>query len=430
MTECDASVQLQSPRVYIRAPSGDTGAMKYALIWIAALICGPMFCAPILAQDLSGLASLDAAHSDISASGDGIDITLALSQPVPWRVRLLDAPPRLILDFREVDWANLPSLPVDAEAIAGLRAGVFRPAWSRLVIALNGPMAVTRSQMSTQDGAAKITLRLDPAAAADFAKLAKIPEPPEWQLPKSADIAPMPPKSGGPLVVVLDPGHGGLDPGAQAGGRDEADLVLSFARELKEALMRSGNFSVTLTREADVFIPLESRISIARAAGADVFLSLHADAVAAGDAVGATVYTLAKTASDKAGQTLAERHDRDDLLAGVDLSAQDDLVARVLMDMARTSTAPRTARLSASLATEISAAGIKMHRHPQQTAGFSVLKSPDIPSVLIELGFLSSARDLANLSDPAWRATMAGALRDGLESWAKGDAVLAARALH
>jgi N-acetylmuramoyl-L-alanine amidase len=122
---------------------------------------------------------------------------------------------------------------------------------------------------------------------------------------------------------------------------------------------------------------------------------------------------------------LAERHDRDDLLSGIDLTEQDDLVATVLMDMARTETQPRVDRLALALRQSISGAGLKMHRHPIQQAGFSVLKSPDVPSLLIELGFLSSASDLERLIDPEWRASMAAAIRDALRVWAAEDAALA-----
>jgi N-acetylmuramoyl-L-alanine amidase len=227
----------------------------------------------------------------------------------------------------------------------------------------------------------------------------------------------------GPVVVVLDPGHGGIDPGAERGGLTEADLMLTFARELKETLLRAGGFTVVLTRNEDVFVPLETRISIAHAAGATVFLSLHADALAEGEAAGATIYTLAADASDAAAATLAERHDRDDLLSGVDLTGQDDLVAEVLMDMARTETLPRTQLLADTLRLAMDAAGLKMHRIPLQQAGFSVLKSPEIPSVLIELGFLSSTGDLARLRDRDWRARMAQALAAGLQAWSVEDAV-------
>jgi N-acetylmuramoyl-L-alanine amidase len=160
---------------------------------------------------------------------------------------------------------------------------------------------------------------------------------------------------------------------------------------------------------------------MARDAGATVFLSLHADALAEGEAQGATVYTLSDDATDEAAQALAERHNRDDLLSGLDLSAQDDMVVTVLMDMARTETEPRVKRLAADLVDAIKAGGLRMHRHPHQEGGFSVLKSPDIPSALIEVGFLSSARDLKRLQDPEWRAKMAAAIVAGLADWAAED---------
>uniref|UniRef100_UPI0039B8BAF2 N-acetylmuramoyl-L-alanine amidase family protein n=1 Tax=Albidovulum sp. TaxID=1872424 RepID=UPI0039B8BAF2 len=224
-----------------------------------------------------------------------------------------------------------------------------------------------------------------------------------------------------PLVVVLDPGHGGIDPGAEAGPVHEAGVMLGFARELAEVLRRAG-MTVVMTREEDVFVPLETRVSVARATGADVFLSLHADALAEGEATGATVYLLADEASDAASARLAERHDRADLLAGIDLAGQDDLVAAVMMDMARTETRPRSERLAAALAAAIKGKGGRMHRHPVQQAAFSVLKSPDIPSVLLEVGFLSSEADRKRLSDPAWRARMQEAILAALAAWARADA--------
>ena len=393
--------------------------MRYLFLVLASMFWASL--AP--AQDLSALAKLDAAQSTIAEDGNGLALSFVISQPVPWRVRLLDSPPRLVLDMREVDWSGVEAIPRNAAEITDLRAGGFRPGWSRLVLTLSAPMLIGSAEMQT-NGIARLMLRLDPADQASFASAAQAPEPPEWALPRASDLPKPAVKKGGPLIVVIDPGHGGIDPGAEREGQTEANLVLSFARELKEALLRDGGFQVVMTRESDVFVPLESRISIARAAGAQVFLSLHADAIAEGEAVGATIYTLAGDASDEASATLAERHDRDDLLAGVDLSQADDLVATVLMDMARTETTPRTLRLAQSLVIAIQGAKLKMHRHPQQQASFSVLKSPDIPSVLVELGFLSSARDLARLSDPDWRAKMAAALRDGLLAWAKEDAAL------
>lgn len=411
--------------IYNPQPCGDTALMlRFARLIL--MLCAALVASPVAAQDsaLSALARLDAGGSEIAAAGDGLAVTLAISQPVPWRVRVLDGPPRLIMDFREVDWSNLADMPVDAEAILALRAGVFRPAWSRLVVELTGPMVVSRSEMATDGQGAQVRVTLRAATQDEFAAAAALPEPPEWALPRAADLAPprIPfSQRQGPLKVVLDPGHGGIDPGAEQGDLSEADLMLTFARSLKELLIRTGEAEVVMTREDDSFVPLEERISIARAAEGDVFISLHADALAEGAAKGATIYTLAEEATDKAAQTLAERHDRDDLLAGVDLTAQDDLVARVLIDMARLETTPRTDRLAQELESAIKGAGIKMHRNARQSAGFSVLKSPDIPSVLLELGFLSSDSDRANLTDPAWRSRMAEAIKTGILAWAAGE---------
>lgn len=383
------------------------------------------------AQDLSALARLDAEASGIREGRGGVSVDLALSQPVPWRARLLDNPPRLVMDFREVDWTGLEYLPIEAEdSILSMRAGVFRPGWSRMVLELSGPFVIASAQMATGDGAARLSIELAAASQDRFAKEAVRPESPEWRLPQAVEIAAPPKRGDGPLIVVLDPGHGGIDPGAERDGHTEANLMLTFARELRENLIADGRFVVVMTREEDVFVPLETRISIARAAGAHVFVSLHADALAEGEAEGATVYHLDDTATDAAALALAERHDRDDLLAGLDLSGQDDRIAGVLIDMARAETAPRIARLSAAFAQSFRMAGLKTHPKPEQGAGFSVLKSPDIPSVLIELGFMSSPRDLERITDPVWRGQMVEAIKSGLLDWAKADAALLAKPIE
>ncbi len=403
----------------MRASGGDIWTTLKAVALIGSLMVG-VAVSGARAQDLTGLARVDGAASAIADAGEGVAAEFVLSQPVPWRVRVLDDPPRLILDMREADWGQIADLSETSRHVTALRAGPFRPGWSRLVMQLDAPMLVETAGMVTE-GQVRLSLRLRPATQAEFALRAALPEPADWALPNPAELPVLPQRGTGPLVVVLDPGHGGLDPGAEKGGLKEADLMLTFAREVKDLLLRDGGFEVVLTRETDSFVPLEERSTIARAVGAGVFISLHADALAEGEAVGSTIYTLAKEASDEAARALAERHDRDDLLAGIDLTAQDDLVATVLMDMARTETTPRTGRLAVALEVSIKAAGITMHRHPRQEAGFSVLKSPDIPSVLLELGFLSSESDRKRLSDPVWRAKMALALRDGLVAWAAQD---------
>ncbi len=379
------------------------------------------------AAEVTALAHFDPSASRVADEGAGVAVDLAISTAVPYRAFLLNDPPRLVLDFSEVDFGASRPAALDASArVTGLAWGPVREGWSRLVAELDGPYRIDSAEERVAPGGeGEVRLRLLPEAPAAFAAAtaAGVPEAARWALPEPAAVdAPKRRQTGAaPLVVVLDPGHGGIDPGAEAGPVDEAGVMLGFARELAEVLRRAG-MTVVMTREEDVFVPLETRISVARAAGADVFLSLHADALAEGEATGATVYLLAGEASDAASARLAERHDRADLLAGIDLTGQDDLVAAVMMDMARTETRPRSERLAGALAAAIKGSGGRMHRHPIQQAAFSVLKSPDIPSVLLEVGFLSSQADRKRLADPAWRARMQEAILAALRAWAEADA--------
>lgn len=379
------------------------------------------------AQEFSGLARVDMAASRVSDSRGGLTVELGLSQGVPYRVFTLDQPPRLVLDFREVDWRGVQGNLLDlAEAAEGVRVGGFRPGWSRMVVDLAGPYSLSSSAMELDgdSGAARLEVTLALTSPAAFAAASGAPVEPGWDArgrPLKAESR-SPERGQAPLVVVIDPGHGGIDPGAEEGETAEKDLMLTFARELKEVLLRSGEFQVILTRERDEFVSLERRVAIAHRAGADLFLSLHADALSEGGAHGATVYTLSESASDAASAALAERHNRADLLAGVDLTGADDEVAGVLFDLARLETQPRARQLAKAISLGIAELDLPLNSRPLRTAGFSVLKSPDIPSVLLELGFLSSARDRDNLGDAEWRARMAEALRDALEAWRIADA--------
>lgn len=399
-----------------------------ALLALAAVFWA--LAVPVRAE-LAALARLDAGASSVADAGAaGIEIVLPISQPVPYRLRLMDDPPRLVADFSKVDFGAAGPRTVDRSArVVTLSWGPVSSGWSRLVAELDGPYRIESAEQETAPGpGAVIRIRLEPASADEFAALAAKPET-ETEA-EAAPVLPPPARVGAPrqrqtgerpLVVVLDPGHGGIDPGAEADGMTEAEVILGFSRELAEVLRRAG-MTVVLTREEDVFVPLETRISIARAASADVFLSLHADALEEGEAVGATVYLLDESASDEASSRLAERHDRADLLSGVDLSGHDDEVAQVLMDLARTETAPRSARLAQALADGIGAAGLTLHRRPIQQAEFSVLKAADIPSVLLEVGFLSSEADRKRIADPLWRARMQGAILVALRAWSVADA--------
>lgn len=373
------------------------------------------------AQELGALARPSGPLA-IEAGWRSLSVSLPISQPVPWRTRLLADPPRAVIDFRTIDWSGFdPAATALEGAAAAIRVGEAGGGWSRLVIELSRPMGFEQAGMVTDPatGAASLSLRLVPVSDEDFAAQAAA---------LTATSAPggdpltseglRPPLGQRPTVVVLDPGHGGLDPGAVHEGISEAQLMLTFARELTDSLRRSGNWEVVLTREDDSFVSLESRITVAHEAAADLFVSLHADALEDGEAQGATVYTLSAEATDAAAAALAERHDRDDLLGGgVDLTGADDTVANVLMELARAETGPATASLARALVGAIQGEGLRMHRHPWQEAAFSVLKSPSVPSVLLEIGFLSSPRDRERLRDPEWRARMVRAIGAGLDAW-------------
>lgn len=383
-------------------------------------------------QTLTGLARLSDAGVTIKDRWRGSAVDISMTRTVPWRVFTLDDPQRVVVDFSELDWAglDLPGLLKASDRFTDIRAGLFRPGWTRLVLTLASPMVVEKAWMTSgaaDDGTAVMHLELAQASTEDFTATTGVPDSAVF-----AQTAPRPmpsPKTRqtgfGDLVVVLDPGHGGIDPGAEREGVVEADLMLTFALSLKETLLRAGGFKVVLTRESDVFVPLEERVTIARRAGADVFLSLHADALAQGRATGATVYTLSEEATDAASQSLAERHDREDILAGVDLTRQSDEVALVLMDLARTETTPRSETLADALVEGIYSATGSTYKSPRMQAGFSVLKAPDIPSALIELGFLSSPRDRKLLQDENWRKQAAEGIRDALQYWSLQDAAKA-----
>ncbi|WGH78205.1 N-acetylmuramoyl-L-alanine amidase family protein [Jannaschia ovalis] len=369
---------------------------------------------PAQAQDFTARAQVTAA--EIEAGRRGAALEIALSQPVPWRVFLKDAPWRLILDTSEIDWSGLP-------ATEGVATGRVAPGWSRLVLSLDGPARIDRAWMETGEIGAIIHVRAEAGEGAPGPLIER-----GWdRVPQAVETPARPRQTGDrPLVVALDPGHGGIDPGAERGGTTEAVLMLRFARELAEVLRREGHV-VVLTRESDEFVGLRGRSAVARAAGADLMISLHADALDGGGADGASVYTLDAETGEGIAAELAARQGRGDLLLGVELEDRGDEIAQVLIDLARAETAPRADALADALVAGIGAAGLNLHTRPRLGAEFTVLKAPDIPSVLLELGFMSDEGDLQNLLSPDWRARMATAIARGIEAWAVADAAEALR---
>lgn len=366
-------------------------------------------------------ARLDLGASALTVSGrnwfgpDPLELRLTLDRPVPYRTFLVGEPARLVVDLQGVDLTGqTPDQLFGHDLAPAIRWGSHQDGWSRIVVELPGFYRIEGAGQATGAPQPAIRLTLNPVREAEFA-----PRPSATaalrDLPDPADLPPPAPRAEG-LTVMLDPGHGGFDPGAQAGGETEANLVLTFALELRAALQARG-VTVAMTREKDVFVGLETRMTAAREAGADLLLSLHADALPQGQAAGATVYVWNPTANDRAAAQLALRHQRHDLVGQVDLSGEDDALAAVMMDFARTDTQPRSDAFARLLTSRMALRGIGLHGRPVQGAAFAVLKSPDIPSALLELGFISDPQDLANLTDPLWRARMVEAVAEAITGW-------------
>jgi N-acetylmuramoyl-L-alanine amidase len=236
---------------------------------------------------------------------------------------------------------------------------------------------------------------------------------------RQADITAPPSDDPRPLIVI-DPGHGGIDSGTKSydGKVDEKDVVLTFGLLLRDKLEKTGKYRVAMTRSDDTFIPLNERVRFARAHKAALFISIHADSVPRreGTASGASVYTLSDNASDAEAASLAEAENRSDVIAGVDLSAEPDDVANILIDLAQRETKVFSVRFAKTLVGELKPA-TRLHVHPLKSAGFIVLKSPDVPSVLVELGYMSTRDDLAHLTSPDWRQRTANSVVAAVDAY-------------
>jgi N-acetylmuramoyl-L-alanine amidase len=228
----------------------------------------------------------------------------------------------------------------------------------------------------------------------------------------SGAILPLPPikPEDGKPVIIIDAGHGGIDPGAiGASGTLEKEITLAYARAVAQALAATGRYHVVLTRKKDNFIRLRQRIAIARGAGADLFLSLHADKDGTSALRGASVYTLSEQASDAEAEALATKENKADIIAGVDLSNENQVVTDILIDLAQRETQNLSARFAGMLVLELKQETTLLH-NTHRFAGFAVLKAPDVPAALVELGYLSSRQDESLLASSQHRAKMAAAI--------------------
>jgi N-acetylmuramoyl-L-alanine amidase len=334
----------------------------------------------------------------IGRAGTAARLTLAIEGEQRWRVTAAAEPDRLVLHLPGATWRG----PAALRGAGPIRAARFVAADDLLVIDLAGPALAAPGP--ARDG--HLVLDIAPVPPARFAAAARA----------GRDVAQgqLRPARALPLVV-LDPGHGGRDPGAiGTEGTEEKRIVLATAIDLKQRLEAARTCRVLLTRTRDVFVPLAERVEIARRRDADLFVSLHADS--APGARGASVYTLSETASDAMSDALARRENRADLAGGLRLPSVSPEVQRILISLMRQETRVGSARL-ARLAVRELGEDVPLLPNTHREAGFVVLKAPEIPSALVELGFLSDPRDEAALRRPDHRARLAGALARAIGGW-------------
>jgi N-acetylmuramoyl-L-alanine amidase len=218
-------------------------------------------------------------------------------------------------------------------------------------------------------------------------------------------------------IIVIDPGHGGVDPGAiGASGTYEKHVVLAAAMTFKKIIEEGSRYKVVFTRHKDRFLPLRKRISRSKLSGADLFISIHADSIANKSIRGATIYTLSEIASDKEAAQLAVQENKSDIIAGVNLSDESKEVTDILIDLAQRETMNQSAYFAGLLVPELTKV-LKTHRRPHKFAGFAVLKAPDVPSILLEMGYLSNVNDERLLKTPVFQRKLGKALRRGLDKY-------------
>jgi N-acetylmuramoyl-L-alanine amidase len=406
--------------------------LGHVLLCAAALACAaPAAAEPIEPQQALAQQNVPVA-SDARLAGDAklTRFVLDLDQPIQFRAFVLDEPYRVVVDIPQVSFRLPPGTGTSGRGlVTAFRYGMVMPGGSRIVFDLAGPARIANSTMldAANDQPPRLVLEIEEVDRASFVQSLRADTRPEVVKPAISDsvtaVAPQPsapttPPADQRPVIVIDPGHGGIDNGTQAGGEIEKNLVLAFGLALRERLESSGKYRVVLTRTDDTFIALDDRVHIARNEKAALFVSIHADYLPrkGGDVQGATIYTLSDTASDAEAERLAEAENRADAIGGVDLRQEPTEVADILIDLAQRETRTFSNRFARVLMGEMKTT-VRMHKHPLKSAGFRVLKAPDVPSVLVELGFVSNKSDLEHLASERWRSKTAGCMAQAIDSF-------------
>ncbi|QGM96502.1 N-acetylmuramoyl-L-alanine amidase [Methylocystis parvus] len=373
-----------------------------------------------LAQAAETAAPVSAVASRVEATSDHSRLVFEMTGAVTPAAHVVANPARVLVDLPEVAFRIDPRegrTPAGSKLIKSYRYGQFAPGRSRVVVDLAGPARIVRAESEPAGDGARLILelastsesRFNAEAAENAAAIAKTePAPtPAGVVPAASDKP----------VVVIDPGHGGVDMGATGKhGEQEKAIVFEFAKVLAAKIEAGGRLKAVLTRSEDVFLPLNERVRLAHQANAALFLSIHADTLAEGHVEGATVYTVSNKASDAEAARIAEKENLADQAAGLDGKADVEQVGDILFDLTQRETRAFSAQFSQALISRWKEAG-SLNKNPARSAGFVVLKSYDVPSALLELGYLSSEKDLARLTSPDWRDRAAGKTAEAIEAF-------------
>lgn len=391
-----------------------------AIVSLAATIA---FQDPAAAGQSAAAAEIFPVATAVRLGGDNQQtrFVVDLSRKIDIATFTLADPYRVVIDLPQVVF-DLPAKAGEhgRGLVKAFRYGLVMKGGSRIVLDTKGPVRVDKAfTLAPAEGhPARLVLDLAASDRASFLRNISLnrpvhtarehPSPP----PPVADTDPRP-------LIVLDPGHGGIDTGARSSsGVDEKDVVLAFALALRDKLTESGKYRVAMTRSDDTYVTLGGRVQFARSRKAALFISIHADFLPRkeGQADGASIYTLSEHASDAEAARLADDENKSDVIAGVDLSAEPDDVASILVDLAQRETKTFSVEFARTAVGELKTA-TGLHKHPLKAAGFKVLTAPDVPSVLIELGYLSDKGDLKHLTSRVWRARTSAALSQAIDTY-------------
>ncbi|MBO0129515.1 N-acetylmuramoyl-L-alanine amidase [Agrobacterium burrii] len=398
--------------------SGGAGPLGVRIARLARALVVPVFLSTITVlsgvPQASALEPLIVNQARIIGDEARTRIVLDFAEEPEFDVHYLDSPARIVVDFPAVNFAFPASDLKPTGLFSDIRFGSMGQNSARIVLTAKKPVQVTVAETKKgEDGAAfRFVLDTEITTKAKFAELVKTQQ---WQLPAPVTTAAITPTDKtsrqAEFVIAVDAGHGGIDAGATGGatGTEEKVITLTFAKELVERLNREAGIKAFLTRDSDTFLALSERVTIARQNNANLFISLHADTLKQKGIRGATVYTLSDRASDRQAQELAERENKSDQIAGVAASTEPPEVADILLDFTRRETQAFSVTLAENIVSSFEGQ-VGLINNPHRYAGFMVLRAHDVPSVLLELGFLSNPEDEKLLLNAEWRKKVADTL--------------------